>query len=325
MSQSPLHPSFKMNNGREMPMVGFGLWKVTKDVCADQVYHALKIGYRLLDGACDYGNEVEAGQGLARAIKEGIVKRTEVFITSKLWNSFHDRERVEPICKKQLADWGIEHFDLYLMHFPIALAYVDPGVRYPPGFAFDGKSDIRPSNATIQETWQAMEGLVTGGLASSIGISNFQGSLILDLLRYATVRPAVLQIEHHPYLVQPELLRLAAAEHIAVTAYSSFGPQSFRELNWQKAHDTPPLFANEVIVRIAHAHHKTPAQVLLRWATQRGICVIPKSNDPDRLRQNLDVAGFELAEREIADISGLDRRLRFNDPLDYLGTFPIFA
>ena len=117
-----------------MPLVGFGLWKVKNETCADQVYNAIKTGYRLFDGACDYGNEVEAGQGVNRAVAEGLVKREDLFIVSKLWNSFLDKERVMPICKKQLADWGLDYFDLYIIHFPIAIKYVDPSVRYPPGF-----------------------------------------------------------------------------------------------------------------------------------------------------------------------------------------------
>lgn len=308
-----------------MPQVGFGLWKVDNATCADTVYNAIKTGYRLFDGACDYGNETEAGEGVARAIKDGLVKREDLFLVSKLWNSFHDGEQVEPIARKQLADWGIEYFDLYIVHFPVALKYVDPKVRYPPGWAFDGKDDIQLSKASIQETWTAMEGLVGKGLAKSIGVSNFQGSLLLDLLRYAKIRPATLQIEHHPYLVQPTLLKLAEAEGIAVTAYSSFGPQSFVELEWQKAKDTPVLFEHDIITAAAKKHGKTPAQVLLRWATQRGLAVIPKSNNQQRLQQNLEVTGFELEKSELDAISGLDRNLRFNNPTDYLGTLHIFA
>ncbi|KAI9794013.1 MAG: NAD(P)H-dependent D-xylose reductase (XR) [Peltula sp. TS41687] len=323
---TPPTPRVKLNSGHEMPLVGFGLWKVNNDTCADQVYNAIKVGYRLLDGAADYGNEVEAGQGLARAIDEGLVKREDMFITSKLWNSFHDRDRVLPICRKQLSDWGIDYFDLYHMHFPISLAYVDPSERYPPGFTYSAAShDVRPGTATIQETWQAMEPLVSAGLARSIGVSNFQGSLLLDLLRYATVRPAVLQTEHHPYLVQRDLVALAKSEGMAVTGYSSFGPQSFVEMGIRKAKETPLLLENETVKGIARRHGRSPAQVLLSWAVQRGVAVVPKSNDPGRLRENLDVGGFELEEGELEKISALDRGLRFNDPFDYLGKFPIFA
>jgi len=319
-------PTIKLSSGHTMPQVGFGLWKVDNATCADTVYNAIKTGYRLFDGACDYGNEKEAGEGVARAIKDGLVQRSDLFIVSKLWNTFHESSQVAPICQKQLSDWGIEYFDLYIVHFPVALRYVDPAVRYPPGWEYSGKEgDIQLSNATIQETWQAMEGLVGKGYAKSIGISNFQGSLILDLLRYAKIRPATLQIEHHPYLVQPTLLKLAKDEGIAVTAYSSFGPQSFIELEWQRAKDTPVLFEHPVVTAAAKKHGKTPAQVLLRWATQRGLAVIPKSNNQERLKQNLEVTSFDLEESEIDEISNLDRNLRFNNPTDYLGTLHIFA
>jgi len=318
-------PTIKLSTGYEMPQVGFGLWKVDNATCADTVYNAIKVGYRLFDGACDYGNEKEAGEGVARAIKDGLVKREDLFIVSKLWNSFHDGDKVEPIARKQLADWGVDYFDLFIVHFPVALKYVDPSIRYPPGWAFDGKNDVQLSNASIQETWTAMETLVEKKLARSIGISNFQGSLILDLLRYAKIRPATLQIEHHPYLVQPTLIKLAESEGIAVTAYSSFGPQSFIELEWQKAKDTPVLFEHPVVTKISDKYKKTPAQVLLRWATQRGLAVIPKSNNPTRLQQNLDVTSFDVTQEELDSISQLDRHLRFNNPTDYLGTLHIFA
>ena len=263
----------------------------------------------------DYGNEVESGQGVARAIKEGLVKREDLFIVSKLWNSFHDKERVEPICKKQLQDWGVDYFDLYIVHFPISLKYVDPSVRYPPGFTYDGK-EVVPGNATIQETWTAMESLVDKGLAKSIGISNFNGQLIMDLLRYAKIVPATLQIEHHPYLTQPGLVQLAQSNGMAVTAYSSFGPQSFLELDMKRAKDTPLLLEHTAIKKIADKHGKTPAQILLRWATQRNIAVIPKSNNQNRLAQNLDVESFNIDKAELDEISGLDKNLRFNDPLN---------
>ncbi|KAH8596738.1 putative NAD(P)H-dependent D-xylose reductase xyl1 [Bisporella sp. PMI_857] len=318
-------PTITLNNGHKMPQVGFGLWKVDNATCADTVYNAIKTGYRLFDGACDYGNEKEAGEGVARAIKDGLVKREDLFLVSKLWNSFHEKHQVEPIVKRQLADWGIDYFDLYYIHFPVAIKYVDPSVRYPPGWEYDEKEGVVPIRAPIQETWQAFEGLVDKGFVKSIAISNFQGSLILDLLRYAKIRPAALQIEHHPYLVQPTLLKLAEAENIAIVAYSSFGPQSFIELGWDKAKDTPVLFEHDLITSLAKKYNKTPAQILLRWATQRGLAVIPKSNNQNRLLQNLEVIAFDLEKSEIDSISALDRNLRFNNPTDYLGTLHIFA
>ncbi|MCJ1452062.1 NAD(P)H-dependent D-xylose reductase (XR) [Mycoblastus sanguinarius] len=318
-------PTVKLNSGHQMPLVGFGLWKVNNDTCADTVYNAIKSGYRLFDGACDYGNETESGQGVARAIKEGIVKRSDLFLVSKLWNSFHDYDNVEPICKKQLQDWGIDYFDLYIVHFPISLKYVDPSVRYPPGWQADDGKTVVPGNAGIQETWSAMEELVSKGMAKSIGVSNFNGSLLLDLLRYAKITPATLQIEHHPYLAQDHLVKFAQGHGIAITAYSSFGPQSFLELDMQRAKDTPLLFDNQTVKKIAEKHGKTPAQVLLRWATQRDVAVIPKSNNQHRLAQNLDVTGWSLEKDDLEAVSGLDKGLRFNDPMIYGVPQPIFA
>lgn len=222
---------------------------------------------------------------------------------------------MKPICKKQLADWGIDYFDIYYIHFPIAIKYVDPSVRYPPGFFYEGEKVVL-SKATLEETYHAMEECLDEGLIKSIGISNYTGTLVLDVERYAKHMPAVLQIEHHPYLVQQDLLELCKSRGIAVTAYSSFGPQSFLELNMQSAHDTPLLFDHPTIKGIADKHQKTPAQVLLRWATQRGIAVIPKSNNQNRLAQNLDVCSFELSKDEIESISGMDKDLRFNNPVN---------
>lgn len=315
-----------LNNGKAMPLVGHGLWKIPNEKIADHVYMAIKAGYRLLDGAADYGNEKEAGEGVARAIKDGIVKREDLFIVSKLWNNFHERERVEPMCRRQLKDWGLDYFDLYIMHFPVALKYVDPEVRYPPGWFDDGvtPTDIQQSNATIRETWEAMEALVGVGLARSIGISNFNCSLIMDLLRYAKIRPATLQIEHHPYLVQKPLVEYAQLEGLTVTAYSSFGPTGYVEMDLDHAIKTPHLFEHPVIVEVAKAHGVSPPQVLLRWATQQNVAVIPKSDTPAMAAENLEAKGFDLTAEEIKKINGLDRNLRFNDPLVYFGCLPIF-
>jgi len=170
-----------------------------------------------------------------------------------------------------------------------------------------------------------LESLVEKKLVRSIGVSNFQGSLLMDVLRYAKVPVSVLQIEHHPYLVQPNLVSLAQQEGIAITAYSSFGPQSFVELDWDKAKNLQPLFVHPTINDIAKKHGKTTAQVLLRWASQRGLAIIPKSNSHQRLLENLNSFDFNLDDAEIKAISSLDQGIRFNEPVDYLGTVHIFA
>lgn len=322
---SKIHvPEFTLNDGRKMPQVGFGLWKVPNETASDVVYNAIKTGYRLFDGACDYGNEVECGQGVARAIKDGLVKREDLFIVSKLWQTFHDPEHVEPITKKQLADWGVDYFDLFIVHFPVALKYVDPKTRYPPGWFVDGESKVEYSKASLESTWHAMEGLVEKGLTRSIGVSNYTGALLLDLFAYAKIQPATLQIEHHPYFVQPEIIKLAQQNNVIVTGYSSFGPQSFIDGNMKKASEVPQLFDHPVIKKAAEAHGKSTAQVLLRWNTQRGLAVIPKSASQGRLEQNLDVCNFDLTQQEMNDISGLDMDLKFNAPINWGVPIPLF-
>lgn len=322
----PAEQGLKLHGtGQIQPLVGFGLWKVPKDKCADQVVHAFKTGYRLLDNASDYGNEKQVGDGIKKAIDQGIVKREDIFITSKLWNTNHAKDHVKPACQRTLSDLGLKYLDLYLIHFPISLRYVPQETRYPAEWYYDGKGpNCEQEPITIRETWEAMEKLVDEGLVKNIGISNFNAALIMDLLKYARIKPAVLQIEHHPYLVQPKLIEYAQAQGIAITGYSSFGAQSYVELGVDHAIKCPPLLEHDVIKSLAQKHKVTTAQVLLRWAVQRKVAVIPKSSDPERLKSNLDLFSFHLEEDEIKKISDLDNGHRFNDP-GFFFNIPIYA
>lgn len=210
----------------------------------------------------------------------------------------------------------------------------------------DDAGTVSPDKVPIRETWEAMEELVDTGLARSIGVSNFQAQALYDIMTYAKHPISALQIEHHPYLVQAELLQMARENKIAVTAYSSFGPQSFLELPpafAKRAKNIPLLFDAEPVVNASAKYKVTPAQVLLRWATQRyvvhsltpklswetsnslnrDVAVIPKSNNRERLQQNLEVFGFDMTPEELEAISGLDRGLRFNDPGFYLPNHPL--
>jgi len=296
-----------------MPAIGLGLWKIPKASCADVVYDAIKVGYRLLDGACDYGNEKEAGEGVRRAIADGLVKREDIFITTKLWNTFHAHDHVKALAKKQLEDWGLDYFDLYLVHFPVSLAYVDPNHRYPPEWwGDDGKVHLQ--NTPMHETWGAMEELVDEGLTKNIGLSNVQGSLLIDVLRYARIPPQVLQIEIHPYLTKEPLVKLAQLHDIAVTAYSSFGPASYIELNMDQG--ATSLFEHDVITGIAKAQSKTQGQILLAWALARNLAVIPKTADRRRLVENLEAGNVQLSAEDVKLISDLNLNLRLNNPVD---------
>lgn len=177
-----------------------------------------------------------------------------------------------------------------------------------------------------RETWEALEQLVDEGIAKSIGVSNFQSQQLYDIQTYAKHPISSLQVEHHPYLAQPQLVKMAQENKIVVTAYSSFGPQSFVELQdgWGKrSKGVPSLFDAEPVQAAAKAHGKTPSQVLLRWATQRDVAVIPKSNNPGRMIQNLDVLSFDLTSKEMDAINGLDCNLRMNDPGQNLEQRPL--
>ncbi|KAL1683736.1 NADP-dependent oxidoreductase domain-containing protein, partial [Schizophyllum commune] len=291
-------------NRRKMPLVGFGLWKVPNETCADTVYNAIKMGYRLFDGACDYGNEKEAGEGVRRAIADGLVKREELFITSKLWNTFHAHDHVKQLAKKQLQDWGLDYFDLYLVHFPIAIQYVAPEHRYPPTWWDDEGKLLPPVNVPMQETWSAMEELADEGLAHNIGVSNVCGGLLLDMFRYARIPPQVLQVELHPYNSQAALIKVAQLLGVVVTGYSQFGPMGYREIGADK--NTGLLFDHPVIQKVAQAHGKTPAQVLLRWLTQRNITVMPKATRNDLLQENLRSDDFQLTDEDFKQIATLN-------------------
>ncbi|KAG0681035.1 NAD(P)H-dependent D-xylose reductase (XR) [Pichia californica] len=312
-----------LNNGVKIPQIGFGCWKVNNETAAQQIYDAIKVGYRLFDGAIDYGNEKEIGKGIKLAIDDGLVKREDLIIVSKLWNSYHAPENVELAINKVLNDLNLDYLDIFYIHFPIAQKFVPIEEKYPPGF-YCGSNGWEFEDIPISVTWNAMENLVNKGKVKSIGISNFNGALIQDLLRSAKIKPQLLQIEHHPYLVQPRLIKYAQDNNIQVVAYSSFGPQSFLELNSPKAKNAVSLFQSPLIKSIALKYKVSTSKILLRWATQRNILIIPKSNKKERLIENFNINDFDLTSEEIEKISALDIGLRFNDPWTWGAEIPIF-
>lgn len=310
--------------------VGFGLWKIPRENTAETVVEAVRAGYRHFDSAADYANEAETGAGLAMAMAKGLVSREELWVTSKLWNTFHAPEHVEEACCKTLEDLQLEYLDLYLIHFPIALEYVPIAERYPPEWVHDpdaAEPVMKPARVPLHETWAAMEALVDKGLVKRIGVCNYNSALIHDLMTYARIQPAMLQIEAHPYLTQDKLIRSARGYGIDVTAFSPLGAQSYFELGMADAGES--LLGAAPVMVAAQAHGKTPAQVLLRWGVQRGTSVIPKTSRPERMRENLAIDDFELSAVEMAAISALNQNRRFNDPgvfaEDAFGTFhPIY-
>lgn len=300
---------------KDMPPIGFGLWKIAPESCEETVVEAIRCGYRHFDAACDYGNEVEVGRGIQRAITEGLCTRDELWITSKLWNTYHAAEHVPAAIERSLNDLGLDYLDLYLIHFPIALEYVPFEKRYPPEWFYDPDKvtdGMKLAKVPLSETWQAMESLKEKGLAKHIGVCNYNSGLLHDLMNYSKIQPEVLQVEAHPYLSQEKLVRLAKHYNLEVTAFSPLGSLSYVEL--EMAAEDESILEQPIVRRIAERIGCTPAQVLLSWGIQRGTSVVVKSTNPDRMSQNLAAADISLSEDDMADIAGLDRNRRYNDP-----------
>lgn len=327
---------------KDIPLVGLGTWKISKKDCMRTIDEAMRIGYRAFDCACDYGNEMAVGDALACAMQKHGVQRHELFITSKLWCTFMAPEHVESACRRSLQDLKLDYVDLYLIHFPIALQYVDPDVRYPPGWAHENPAHANGmcdaglvyANVTTEQTWHAMERLVDVGLTKHVGVANFNCALLRDVLKYARIRPRVNQIELHPYLAHDAMLKFCKRHEIQVTAFHSFGGQSLLELGSELARDTPSLLEHLTVRQVAKKHARSTAQVLLRWALERGATVIPKSICPERLQANFDVSCWTndndnddidgLDQDDMTALANLDRNLHFNDPNDFADT-PIWS
>ena len=314
----------------KMPSVGLGLWKLDQSETTSIIVDGIKSGYRHLDSAADYGNEIQVGEGIKRVLDQGICRREDLWITSKLWNTFHHPEHVLPACEKSLRDLGIDYLNLYLIHFPISLKYVDFDTRYPPEWIFDPAAEnprMHIDPVPLSETWHAMEGLVERGLVKEIGVCNYNSSLLHDLIAYSSIKPAMLQIESHPFLTQEKLIKTAKNYGMAVTCFSPLGALSYMELEMA---DKTESVLNENTVRVASKRlNRTPAQIVLRWGLQRGTAIIPKTSKKERLIENQSLFDFELSDQEMSDISDLNANRRFNDPGTFCETafntfFPIY-
>lgn len=321
---------FETADGGAFPSVGLGTWKIPAEVLPDLIPQAVSVGYRHFDCACDYGNEPAVGEGLKRVLDSGACTRDELWVTSKLWNTYHHPDHVRPACERSLRDLGLEQLDLYLIHFPVTLAYVPFEERYPPGWFFDPEATepaMKPVRIPLADTWGAMEHLVRDGLVKRIGVCNYTTGMVRDLLAYASIAPQVLQVEMHPYLTQQRLLRFCQDENITVTAFSPFGASSYVPLNM--AGENENVLEDPVVKKIAGEIGKTAGQVVLRWAVQRGTVTIPKTQTLGHLKDNIAIYDFELSADQMSAIDALDRGRRFNDPAEFgekaFNTFyPIF-
>jgi len=298
---APTIPKVKLNNGQEIPQFGLGTWKSKPGEVEEAVKAAIDVGYRHIDGAMVYKNEKEVGDAIKTKLDEGVVKREDLFVVSKLWNTFHRPDLVEGACRKTLADLGLEYLDLYLMHWPTG--FLEDQTSGDPLFPKDDQNRNAHSDVDYVDAYLAMEELVRKGLVKSIGLSNFNKAQIERVLAKATIVPATNQVECHPYLNQEKLINFCKDKNITVTAYSPLGSA---DRPWAKPGE-PVLLEDPKLVELGKKYNKSAAQVVLRWAIQRGTIAIPKSVKKQRLIENMDIFDFTLSDEDMAYINSFNR------------------
>lgn len=258
-----------LNNGIQMPQVGLGVYMIAGDAATEKaVSDALKLGYRHIDTAHAYQNE----RGVGRAIQKSGIAREDIWVTSKLWPSDYGLTKTPVAIDKMLARLQLDHLDLLLLHQQFG-DYVG--------------------------AWQAMEGAVRAGKVRAIGLSNFDGSRLDEILKIATIQPAVMQVELHPYYQQQALKQRMAK---IGTTFESWHPLG---------HGDTKLLNEPVLGTLAQTYGKTPAQIILRWHLQKGHVVFPKTTNPEHMQANLDIFNFQLTADNMAKVDGLDKQQRY--------------
>ncbi len=284
-----------LNNGLVFPALGFGTLIPDPTDTKNAVIAALEVGFRQFDCAERYRNETAVGEAFQQMFQSGKVSREEVFIGTKLWNNNHRPERVRPAFEASLRRLQLEYADLYSVHTPFA---------FKPGDEQDPRDEsgkvIYDEAVTLLDTWKAMESLVETGRCKAIGLSDVSLAQLQEIFAAARVKPAVLQVESHPYLPQWEMLDFCKRHGIALQAFAPLGHAI-----------EPKLLEDPVITNIAKRVNQTSAQVLLAWALQRGTALLTTSKAPSRIRENFEVATLpETAMKEISE--GIKTEYRFN-------------
>ncbi|KAL4956138.1 NADP-dependent oxidoreductase domain-containing protein [Aspergillus filifer] len=285
--------TFKLNTGATIPALGLGTWQSAPGEVSNAVYHALKVGYRHIDAAQCYGNEAEVGEGINKALSEGIVQRSEIFVTTKLWCTYHTR--VEEAVNLSLSKLGLDYLDLYLVHWPLAMNPKGNHELFPK--LADGSRDLVREHSHVT-TWKNMEDLITQHpeKVKAIGVSNYSVKYLEELLPQVKIVPAVNQIENHPALPQQEIVDFCKEKGILITAYSPLGSTG------------SPLFKEDAIVKVAEKRGVAPATVLLSWHLARGSSVLAKSVTPSRIEDNrnlvkLDQENIDLIGKYSAELA----------------------
>jgi 2,5-diketo-D-gluconate reductase A len=264
MAQATSVPAVTLHDGVEIPQLGFGVFQVRPEDTQQVVEEALEVGYRHIDTAAAYRNE----RGVGAAIAASGIPRDEIFVTTKLWNSHQGYESTLGAFRKSLNRLGLDHVDLYLIHWPV------------------------PTEGRALDTWRAFERVHDEGRSRTIGVSNFRVEDLEQLEQQAFIQPTVNQIELHPHFPQVELRTWHEQHGIATESWSPLAQGG--------------LLVNETIASVAARHDRTPAQVILRWHLQLGCVVIPKSVTPARMRENFELFDFELSDEDMTEVAALD-------------------
>jgi diketogulonate reductase-like aldo/keto reductase len=284
-----------LNNGTsEMPALGFGTLIPDPVETKNATRAALETGFRQFDSAERYRNETQVGEAMQEVFKEGRIKREEVFIATKLWNSNHRPVRVKPAFEASLERLQLDYVDLYLIHTPFAF---QPGDEQDP--RDENGQVIYDEGVTLLDTWRALESLVDEGRCKAIGLSDVNVEKAKPIVESARIKPAVIHVESHPYLPEWELLEFCNQKGIVLQAFAALGHSS-----------EPRLLDDPVITSIAKRVNKTPAQVLLAWSVQRGTALLTTSKTPSRIKENFEIS--TLPEDAVEEISGIQTRQRFN-------------
>jgi diketogulonate reductase-like aldo/keto reductase len=283
------------NGAGAIPALGFGTLIPDPIATKKATTAALEAGFRQLDSAERYRNEKEVGEAIREVFKQGKIKREEVFIATKLWNNNHRPERVKPAFEASLKRLQLDYLDLYLIHTPFAF---QPGDEQDP--RDESGKVIYDDGVTLLDTWGALESLVEEGRCKAIGLSDVNAEKVKEIFASARIKPAVVHVESHPYLPEWELLEFCHKNGIVFQAFAALGHSS-----------EPKLSDDPVITSIAKRVNKTPAQVLLAWAVQRGTALLTTSKTPSRIQENFDISTLpEDAMKEISE--GITTRQRFN-------------